>query len=645
MINQSLSDLWRENKSKDPGTDLASILSGARIIAQSLKPDTEVLFSGVEAAQTDRQKIFLSPKELGGTYPVPGEVVDRLLGLTVHEMGHVLFSKDKESFTRGLVDNARVYSRQDFRNFKNFINVFEDIYVDHLMSAYPGYRDYLYRERVWALGTFNPDSIIKPLENKCTKIDMVNALVYFALAGGKLPQNITQDNMQILGKILEYARNMCTKKVSKQTAILTSWKILQSLPTTLTDDERGFTPIPTPSQTPEAKPTMSQVEDDARREQQEQDRLEKQDNEQDEDETGKETETVQAETTEEEEQSQETGDIGGEEEKIDKDEGEVDTDIEAGDGAEAEGPDTEDMDIETDLDLASSLDTLVDDKTKLDDMLAEDVRKAIVEKRADVTQLVSCLAKDSKNTIIIYTPEENAERAANARSRTSVVEEQLRRILQDYRLRRTKDYRGLMAGRVSSRRLHRVAYGDQRVFQRREKPEEIDLGVCLVMDLSGSVHPHQELIEQITCAICDTFQKEKVEFIAMGYSESGGTVYIPRLYDKEVGRTNLKLEKEWVNTPSYEGLAAAIAQLLRLTGNKQKVLFHFTDGHPNRPGPQSIPELLRDARAKGIFDIHICLGDITDLFRAHYGENVVGIDTIEQLPNIMDVELRKMLSV
>ncbi|MBA7679333.1 Potassium-transporting ATPase ATP-binding subunit [subsurface metagenome] len=52
--------------------------------------------------------------------------------------------------------------------------------------------------------------------------------------------------------------------------------------------------------------------------------------------------------------------------------------------------------------------------------------------------------------------------------------------------------------------------------------------------------------------------------------------YIPRLYDREVGRVNLGLNKEWHMTPSYEGLAAATAQLLRLGGKKQKILFHNT---------------------------------------------------------------------
>jgi nitric oxide reductase activation protein len=232
--------------------------------------------------------------------------------------------------------------------------------------------------------------------------------------------------------------------------------------------------------------------------------------------------------------------------------------------------------------------------------------------------------------------------------RTSSAEEKLRRILQDYRQKRTKDYRGLLAGRISARRLHRVAYGDKRVFQRRDKPELVDMAVCLLMDLSGSVSIYRELIEQITVAMCDAFKKERMEFIALGYSGRHSIVSIPRLYDREVGKVNLGLEKEWVMTPSYEGLAAAIGQLLRLAGRKQKILFHFTDGEPNNGGRQAIADLLVGSRTKGIIDIHVCLtssGFTTERFRELYGEDTLFINEINQLPDIVDIKLRERLKI
>jgi hypothetical protein len=95
-------------------------------------------------------------------------------------------------------------------------------------------------------------------------------------------------------------------------------------------------------------------------------------------------------------------------------------------------------------------------------------------------------------------------------------------------------------------------------------------------------------------------------------------------------------------------LAAAVAQLLRLAGRKQKVLFHFTDGSPNSSNSPIIPELLDDARAKGIVDIHICLteGFAPGVrFAELYGENTIAISDINDLPNVVDTELRKRLKI
>jgi len=646
MTNKSLSDLWRENRSKDPGTDLASILDGARILAQSLNPNVEVTFAGIKTADTDRKQINLSSGLLGNEYPVSGDTVDVLLGLTVHEVGHTLFSENRAQFTARLERKANIRGRDDRKPFGDLINLFEDIYIDHLMTAYPGYKDYLQRERSWALGKFSPESITKPLEAKCTRADMFNTMIYLALAGGKMPKGISDDNMDILGKITKCATRMCTKKTSKSTAIINAWKIIEGLPTTLTDEDRGFgatalTPSPEDSEQ-EPSPALDKVKEDTGKECEKQEEL---------DEEAEETEEGGGEGEDKEDVG---GEKAGEEDEEEEDDGETVSGIEG--GISEEGEDREDIktQIDTDLDLSSKLDGLVDDNTRLPDDLAKEVSDAIVEKRADLTQLLSYLAKDSRYTIVAYTPGEDAEAAAEARSNTASAEEKLRRVLQDYRLRRTRDYRGLMSGRISSRRLHRAAYGDQRVFQRREKPEEIDMAICLLMDLSGSVYKHIDLIKQITCAICDAFKKEKMEFIALGYSlgyseeSNSNTVNIPRLYDKELGRVKLNLEKEWHMTPSYEGLAAAMAQLLRLTGKKQKILFHFTDGEPNSGGSVIIPELLDDARARGITDIHVCLtrGDILpEQFKQLYGENTMAINDINQLPDVVDQELRRRLKI
>jgi len=444
-----------------------------------------------------------------------------------------------------------------------------------------------------------------------------------------MPQGVTDDNFEVLSNLVTCANKMSTKKLSKATAVTKAWNTLQTLPEFLDDDQKGFGQ-PAQSQdgddgqgeegkeveeSGEAKPSSEQAQEDKEKNKVEQEQLEKQDDE---------------------------GEAGGEEEET---EAKTETDEPEFELAHELQPEPSPPEP---VDLASRLNDIVDDDTRLPDDIAEEVRDAVIEKRADLSELLSHLAKDSPYTVIAYTPNEDAMRAAETRGQTAPAEDKLRRILQDYRLRRTKDYRGLMSGRISGRRLHRVAHGDQRVFQRRERPEEIDMAVCLLMDLSGSVHRHRDLIEQIVVATSDAFKKEKMDFMVLGYSENHGVVNIPRLYDREAGRVNLDLRKEWGMTPSYEGLAAAVAQLLRLGGKKQKILFHITDGEPNVGGVQTIPELLGEARSKGIVDIHIYLaesGSVPDRFMRLYGEDTMSIDDINQLPEVVDAELRRRLKV
>ena len=659
---RSMSQLWRENKSKDPAIDMVSILDGARILAQSLAPNTEVTYSGMKVAQTDRKKIYLSPMVLGNEHPVPGELVDIFLGTTVHEIGHILFSPNKEDYIRrltnsaGMIHNvggkatysptATVRSVNDRRLFRQLIEVFEDMYVNHLMTGFPVYREYLAREREYCLGGFDVASVITPLKDKCSRTDMLNALIYFTLFGRKPPDDISLHNLDILAGILTEATNMSMGKSSKNTCILRAWQKLCELPEFVDHDQDPNFKPPAPINVPPI-PGTDVPQDNASDKQDRPD--DKKEHQKDAGDNAGDEKDTEEKNDEEKDESEEPGDTP-EDDKPDEveengadDGGDTQADGDENEPAEPDEP-ADDRPVWKPQDLADKLDSLVDDDTPLDSNLAKDVSNAIIEKRDDLTQLVSNLAGDSSNTILTYTPEEDGTAAAEARMHTSMAEERLRRILQEYRLKRTKDYHGLREGRISTNRLHRVAYGDTRVFQRREQPDEIDVVVCLLIDLSGSEQVNQELLSEIVCAMSDALKKEKVEFIALGYSITSDKVYVPRLYDKETGKVMLNLEKEWGFTPSYEGLAVAIAQLLRLGGNKRKVLIHFTDGQPNSGNTDKIPELLAEARRKGIADIHLCVGIDAGKFKELYGQDVREIHDINEVPELIEKEFREKLN-
>ncbi len=767
-MEKSLSDNWRMNKSPDKAQDLASILDGARVMAQSLVPNVEVVFAGIETAQTDKKTILLSAAYTDGPAPLPGNQVDCILGLTVHEIGHCLYSEDRIPFSDRIrtMNGVAKHYREDAVALQYLIDIYEDMFVNHVMSGYPGYKDYLLRQIKNDLGSFKPEAVLAPLKVKCSRQDMLNALIALGLVGIELPKDVSQENLNTLQTLLTYGTLMCIKKITKETALQEAWKVLKKLPVTVDHQEDGIFKSPKKESKDQSKeqPDDSEQEQDSSNagassesgdegendtknegedssgggqssespeesvdngedsgdgdsrpdssdnqlddtsgdkpldnsEQQsaegkEDDQVPENDDETGESDGGSNAQSEELndqETTPDESSSPEQGD--GEEADQesgdgDNDSGDRETEAE-GDNAdrseedgvggksgsdESESGDTAggqskseptDEPVDTrpdyndykDVNLASHLNDQVNHKEKIDKELGEQIQQIIIENSDDLAELMSHLAKESEAQLLPYIPEEAAERVTLARRSSATEEQKMRQVLQQYRLKRTRDYRGLEHGRVSKSRLYRAGYGDTHVFQRREKPDEIDWAVCLLIDLSGSEKQYRELIEQVVVTIVDSLTKEKVETVVLGYSwdsTSDGRfgysqhVDIPRIYDKEIGKVHLDLSNRlWGGTPSYEGLAAAIAQLIRLSPRKKKLLIHFTDGSPNSGNSNVIPNLLRDARKKGIRDIHVGLGNVGYLFKQLYGtSNTRHVQSIRELPSIIETELKRVL--
>lgn len=667
LPDKSMSSLWRKNASTDPAIDLVSILDGARILSQSLAPNTDVEYAGVKVAQTDRKKIFMSPKVLGDEHPVAGDKVDIFLGTTVHEIGHILFSADKRQYITDMHNIANSYRKQPYNNLRyldKVIEIFEDIYVDSIMSGFPVYREYLKRSYTFSVGEFDADVVTTVLKSPCDRMDMLNALCYFTVLNGKpnIP-DIEPKNLEILGALLNEATKMVAGKSPKDVCIFQAYKKLCELPEYIDhDNDPNFKQPPAPpQQQDDDKDNQGADSDVPGNDKQDKDAdagdkpgdngdkkdEDKEDGEPDDDEKDSDEDGDEFEEDGEEPGDSEEDDEPGDLEKDGTDDG---TDTQPGDGQDKPSEPTDDRPVWKPQDLVAGLDSLTDDKTPMSADLADKVSKAIIEKHDDLSQLISHLAGDSENKIITYTPPDDNTNANEARLSTAPIEERLRRVFQQYRLWKTKDYHGLREGRVSSGRLYRTSYGDDRVFKRREQPDTINMAICLLVDLSGSIQVSRELVYQVICSMCDAMQKEKVDFFAIGYSLDDAinphekVVSIPRLYDPETKKVMLSLTKEWGFTPSYEGIAAGIAQLLRFGDDKHKVLIHFTDGRPNSGNTEKIPELLTYARRHGISDIHICIpGNDPSSFRFSelYGvKNTREIKSITDLPDQIEKELR-----
>lgn len=132
FAGKCLSDYWRLDRSSDKTAELASILDGARNACSIMEGKFQVVWSG--QSPTQRRVIRLDPAILNGfTPPFPGRVVDVVIGLALHEVGH-------EKWTKAISDTAELkkLSGRRLRLLHNIHNILEDAYVDNGMShEYP----------------------------------------------------------------------------------------------------------------------------------------------------------------------------------------------------------------------------------------------------------------------------------------------------------------------------------------------------------------------------------------------------------------------------------------------------------------------------------------------------------------------------
>lgn len=618
----ALSDLWREIRSSDAGIELAHLLGAARVMAQSLIPTVDVAISGMEYAHTDRATIYVSAKNLN-TFPLPGDSVDYFLGLTLHEAGHCLFSPDKQALM------SRVMQKLGFKpEVKSLVEILEDLYVDHRISAFPVYRDYLHKYTQMELGKIDQKAIFAPLLGHPIRMEMLNAL-FFCGISGIIPPDIPLANLEKLAGLMDISHKLAAGSLTREKAIYDAWEILSSLPGKRNEPEKVKYPE---QKSPDSSETgsMSTEPDKPNNPPEPSKKYPAKENNDGEPEKGEDEDTG----GDDEEKPEEEGD----EEPDDDEESTWESPGESpSEQAESESDDDE---VELPLqppDLASILNAPVTKKDKLDSKTAEDVSMAIIERREDLTQMVCALAGKSRFEVITFTPQPEAPLDA-IRKKTTEAEENLRRIFQRFRDKRTAYYRGLYSGKLSTRRLYRAGYGDERVFQRKERPEEIDLALCLLMDCSGSMSLHKQFIGEIVVALSDALSKEKAEFMVLGYSYNGsGRVNIARFYDRE-GGLSLGLDKQlWDSTPTYEAIAAAIAQLLKLGGNRRKILVHYTDGGANTGNTNAIPELLDKARVEKVEDYHLVPPLLLASSLRLFGEgHVRSLEMLENLPHVVE---------
>jgi len=135
--------------------------------------------------------------------------------------------------------------------------------------------------------------------------------------------------------------------------------------------------------------------------------------------------------------------------------------------------------------------------------------------------------------------------------------------------------RGLTAGRVDTRRLHRAAITG-RCFKAIESRPAMDWNVTLLADASGSMTGIKwRMVENTVAAIHSSLVGYRNHFLAYGYFEMDGVLMVSNLIK---GDKLLSLPP-YGQTASGQAIIAAALSMPR--DKRRKLLIHVTDGESN----------------------------------------------------------------
>ncbi len=128
----TLSDFWRKNVAYQEAAELACVLKALRKVAGNIGENVGLVeYAGMSDQSSGN--IILDPGTIMGTYPVPPEKIDALVGLVTHEALH---RKHWSEYVWKLLE--RDFSKMSPRSvigFQKMIHRGEDIYVDSTVDG------------------------------------------------------------------------------------------------------------------------------------------------------------------------------------------------------------------------------------------------------------------------------------------------------------------------------------------------------------------------------------------------------------------------------------------------------------------------------------------------------------------------------
>ena len=598
-VKSALSDYWRVRRSGYKPLEMAQLLENMLSLGEAAGGERIAVGWGDRSYhQTDivksQQRIQLDAGPLlGAPAPVPGDRLDVVAGMMIHEVAHGRFDsrKAQESLLLRL-SRARRYD--ETVAVKELFGWLEDYYVDRRLTR----GNALHGRYVRAARDFYDVPEAAVMCAKALALDVTPEMKLTALTkmvgmmlvyGHALPEEMPTELLEPLVKILGMCQKLSDDPGKRAASLVKIWDALRGAV-----GELAAAPPPPTGGEEEGEPDQSQSAKAL---------------------SGG-SGVSQATGDDPNDQAQPQGppqqpaDEGGDEEA---------------EGGAPEGD--EEKDAEEDAqDAAPTTPTLDDLRPTLEDHKTPapaDLEAAIGEARRlnaeDLAQeAVAALGAGGVDNQqhLMMDAETKPDYEAWANELAQPYRDHIARIFERFQTQNRRWVRGLTEGRISPHRLWRAGMGRNDIMQRRELMHGSGLALALVLDGSGSIAGHrQKILDPLAAAVVTTASPETEVWVTSYTSGSGrsnvGTV-VRVMARPEWGRVMRCGVDEPQDTPSGVGLLAA-APLMRRSRKRTKLVIHITDGQPGHVAGVAGFVAVHDAehylRQQGIEVVTLMVGD------------------------------------
>jgi len=273
------------------------------------------------------------------------------------------------------------------------------------------------------------------------------------------------------------------------------------------------------------------------------------------------------------------------------------------------------------------------DIEEMPEEVLEEILDAITHEMEDISRSVAEVISKPIGDVMAQTQKADYDGPAADRVLKQVEKEiqEMRRVFDRQAAVQSRQMKGLTVGKLDGRSLARVGAGSFRVFKRREILETPDLAVGLLLDVSGSMQSHMSYVWATAAVFGEGLvRKRGVNFLALTYTGGYFEVQTTRICDRQMGQLCLGNVAQGGGTPSGAAIGSMKVLMDRMP-ERQKVIIHFTDGHPD--DAYSVVTAVEACRKAGYKVWAISLQGYERMLEQQYGEGAYEtISAIRELP-------------